>query len=154
MQVVQGVRLTDNQKRVLCKIVASPSPAVAADEVSGNQNMAGSVAELSKLGLVTQNGSNVQLTNAGQQVMKDYALVDQSGQLSPDGQKYASSDEQGQETSAEPQGPEQPPITEPSGVVGKDDTDQQTPQMTSQSQGSFENYEMRPLKLLKELVKF
>lgn len=39
MKMLNTVRLTDNQKRVICKIIAAPTPKIASEEISKGPNL-------------------------------------------------------------------------------------------------------------------
>jgi hypothetical protein len=108
MRTLATINLSDNQKRVLCKAVAAPTPKVAAQEVSNSENLIASRDQLIKLGLLnfTPNGASV--TDKGMQVLKDEALVDETGQLSPDGDELAHTDAHGKPVSGQAT---QPPAT-------------------------------------------
>lgn len=89
VQILNSIHPSDNQKRVLAKIAASPTSTVAAEEISGNQNMVAARDMLMKLGLITLNNGEAALTDRGAQVAVDENLIDDNGQLTKTGQAYA-----------------------------------------------------------------
>jgi hypothetical protein len=98
VKMLNSVRLNDNQKRVIAKIVAAPTPKVAAEEISNGVNLSQARDALVDLGLVVFTlTDHAELTDRGQQVAQEENLVDGGGQLSPDGEKYAYTDEYGKD---------------------------------------------------------
>lgn len=96
MKMLNSVRLTDNQKRVIAKIVAAPTPKVAAEEISNGVNLIQARDTLVDLKLITQSlEDTAELTDTGTKVAQDENIIDVSGQLTPDGEKFAYSDEFG-----------------------------------------------------------
>lgn len=95
MRFLSSLRLSDNQKRVMCKIVAAPTPKVAAEEINSDQNLVANRDTLVRIGLITYSPAAATVTDKGMQVLKDEALVDEGGQLSPDGEQFAHTDEDG-----------------------------------------------------------
>ena len=90
MDLLPTVRLTDTQKKVLTKIASAATPVVAGEQISGDQNMLAARKILVDLGLITYSDSKgAGLTDSGRQVMIDHALLDDGGELSADGEKYA-----------------------------------------------------------------
>lgn len=94
MKLLPSVQLTDTQKQVLCKIVASPTPKVAATEISGTPNLVAARDMLTKLGVIHFANNQSVLTQKGTQMMKDEALIDDNNQLTQDGEKFAYDSEQ------------------------------------------------------------
>lgn len=115
MRVLPGVSLTDNQKRVLAKISASPTPKVAGEEVSGDQNLVGARDQLAHLGAIEFVAGEATITDKGMQLAKDANLVDDSGQLTPDGEALAYTSTTGKEDKDKTK---QPPTTPPPGAPG------------------------------------
>ena len=113
MRVLPGVTLTSNQKRVLAKIAASPTPKVAGEEVSGDQNLVGARDQLAHLGAIEFVAGEATMTDKGQQLAKDANLVDDSGQLTPDGEALAYTSSMGKEDKDKTR---QPPTTPPPGT--------------------------------------
>jgi len=137
-----AIKLTDTQKRAMAKVVAAATPKIAADEVSGNQNLIAARDMLVKLGLMTFAPGNATLTDQGNKVMKDYALVDDAGQLTDDGETFAHTNEEGQPeekpTTPTPTSPlgELPPVGAPvSGVT--DGAETRLPPMEDEDEEKF-----------------
>jgi len=93
---VNSFHPTTNQKRVIAKIAASPTPTVAAGEISNDVNIVAARNELAKLGVITFNQNEASLTSRGAQIAVDENITDESGQLTPDGEAlaYTNSDDQ------------------------------------------------------------
>lgn len=89
VQILNSVHPTDNQKRVLAKIAASPTSTVAAEEISNNQNMIAARDMLMKLGLITVNNGEAEMTERGAQVAVDENIIDDNGELTKTGQAFA-----------------------------------------------------------------
>lgn len=144
MRVLSSIRLTDNQKRALARIIAAPTSKVAADEISNDINMIGARDTLIQLGLIHFANDDAALTDQGMQIMKSEALVDDSGQLTPDGQEFAHTDPKGQPTRGQVNSP--PATSDVTGdMMG-------APGGQPEMQLQHDNYFDRML-LLKELIK-
>jgi hypothetical protein len=115
MKVLSSVALTSNQKRVLAKIVASPTARVAGGEVSGDRNLAAARDELARLGAIEFVGNEASMTEKGEQLARDENLIDDAGQLTQDGQALAYTDPDGQEDKDVTKAPA---TTPPTGVPG------------------------------------
>lgn len=113
MKELNTVNLTTNQKRVIAKIVASPTPKIAGEEISGDQNLIGARNELARLGAIQYAGGEAMLTDIGQRLAQEDNLVDASGQLTPDGQSLAYSNPKGEQDKDVTQ---QPALTPPPGM--------------------------------------
>lgn len=143
--MLNSVRLSDNQKRVIAKIIAAPTPKVAAEEISNGINLKQARDALVDLQLVIQSlDDHAELTDKGRQLAQDENLADENGQLSPEGEKFAYTDEFGGEDSDnadQAAAQEGMPPADPSQVQGQD------PLMMSYSE---------PLKMpmLRELLSF
>lgn len=99
-----NVHPTENQKRVIAKIIASPTPSVAASEISNDVNVVGARNELMKLGIITFSNGQAALTDQGAQIAVDENITDETGQLTPTGEQLAytdSSNRQEQQPTAE-----------------------------------------------------
>lgn len=92
MRLLSAVHPTVNQKRVLAKILASPTPSVAAQQVSGDANLVAARNMLMKLGMITFSNGEAALTQSGLQIASDEGIADQSGGLTDVGQKLAHTD--------------------------------------------------------------
>lgn len=94
---MSAVHPTSNQKRVLAKIAAAPTPTVAASEISSDANMVSARNMLMKLGMISFSNNEAALTDKGTEVATDENIIDQSGQLTQAGQKLAFTDSNGTE---------------------------------------------------------
>ena len=81
IKMLSGIHPTDNQKRVLAKIIAAPNPKVAGEEISGNENIIAARNILMKLGVITFSAGAAELTDKGEQIAQDENIADASGQL-------------------------------------------------------------------------
>ena len=145
MKMLNSVRLSDNQKRVIAKVVAAPTPKVAAEEVSNGSNLTQARDTLIDLQLLQQSlDDHVTLRDKGSQVARDENLIDDAGQLTPDGEKYAYTDQFGGDDAdqASQQDGELPP---PEGLPPSQDT-------TSALMASYAMPSKMPL--LRELLLF
>jgi hypothetical protein len=95
MRIMSAVHPTANQKRVLAKIAASPTPAVAAQEISKDANLVAARNMLMKMGVITFATGQAALTDRGTQISTEENIIDQSGQLTPAGQELAYTSSQG-----------------------------------------------------------
>lgn len=96
MRIMSAVHPTDNQKRVLAKLMAAPTPAVGAQAVSGDANLIAARNMLMKMGLITFANGEATVTDRGMQVASDENVIDQSGELTPAGQELAFTNSRGQ----------------------------------------------------------
>jgi hypothetical protein len=101
IRILSGIHPTDNQKRVLAIIIASPSPKVANEELTGDENLMAARNILMKLGVITVVDGTAELTDKGTQIAQDERITDETGQLTDLGNELAHSTE-------EPQPGEQP----------------------------------------------
>lgn len=110
MRIIDTVRLTNNQKRVIAKIKASPTPKVALEEISDDQNLIAARNMLVKLGLVEIVAGEVFLTDSGEQMAVDENIVDEAGELTQTGNELAHSTPAGKQdaTMGTPGSPELP----------------------------------------------
>lgn len=83
------IRPTNNQMKVLTIIKASPTPEVAAAEISTGSNLLAARDMLVKLGLISIEDNQARVTDKGEEIMKNQNLVDETGNLTPEGEKYA-----------------------------------------------------------------
>lgn len=95
MRIMSAVHPTANQKRVLAKIVASPTPTVAAEQISNDANIVAARNMLMKMGIITLANNEAALTDRGKEVATDENIIDQSGQLTSTGEKLAYTDTNG-----------------------------------------------------------
>lgn len=82
-------RLTDTQRSVLVGIYAAPTPETAYSVTTGAQNVVQAKDQLRRLGLITVNDSNASagVTDAGQQALGNYNLIDDTGEVTDEGSK-------------------------------------------------------------------
>jgi hypothetical protein len=108
MRTLQSIRLTDTQKRVMCKIVAAPTPKVAGDQLSADKNLVAARDILNDLNLITMTPrGEVALSDQGTQIMQQEALIDDAGELTDDGQQFAMTNAAGKSTEDRPTTPPQ-----------------------------------------------
>ena len=88
IKVLTNVHLSDSQKMVMTKIKVAANPNVAGEQARNNTNMATAQKTLIKLGLVMADESGATLTDKGIKTLTDENLLDDSGELTPEGQKY------------------------------------------------------------------
>jgi hypothetical protein len=89
IRILSGIHPTDNQKRVLAIIIASPSPKVANEELTGDENLMAARNILMKLGVVTVVAGAAELTDKGTQIAQDERITDETGQLTDLGNELA-----------------------------------------------------------------
>lgn len=107
-QTLHSVRLSDIQKEVLARVHAAPNEQVAADEIlDGGQNYVGAKNILVRLDLINFHDNEASVTDEGEEVMKRANLIDDQGQLTDEGQRYAY-DEEDQPQQDQPDQPDQP----------------------------------------------
>ncbi len=115
MRLLSALHPTVNQKRVIAKIVASPTPSVAAQEISKSANLVAARNMLMKLGMITHANGEAALTQSGQQIASEEGITDQSGGLTDVGQQLAHTNSMnapdGEQASTPPGGA--PPAQEP-----------------------------------------
>lgn len=87
-------RLTSTQQEVIATISASATPVAAYDATSGSQNLLNARKALETLGAVSISGNGVELTQRGQQYALDYDIVDETGELTENGQELVSNAEE------------------------------------------------------------
>ena len=88
------VRLTENQKRVMTTIVSSATEKLAAENISTGRGMITARDILVKLELIVADDTSAALTSAGEQLLKDYNLIDEMGELTEEGSKFAYGDQE------------------------------------------------------------
>lgn len=97
MRLLQTISLSNFQKMVLSKIISSPNPKVAATEVSANSNLVRARDMLAKLDIIEFSPTEALVKPKGIELMKDRNLLDQSGALTPEGEKLAAEGRTGPE---------------------------------------------------------
>lgn len=99
MKLLSTIRPTKNQLTVLAIIAASKDhPAKAAGEISGNANLVGARNTLMNLAAIEFTDASAKLTPTGEQLAKDQNIIDDSGQLTDEGNKLLPSSAQGTPT--------------------------------------------------------
>lgn len=88
-KVLTNVHLSDSQKLVMAKIKASANSNVAGEQARNSKNMASAQQTLAKLGLIAVDSTGASLTEKGIKTMADENMTDDSGALTPEGQKFA-----------------------------------------------------------------
>lgn len=91
------IRLSDNQKRVLVRVSQAPTGLLGATEAGRDDKLATSRDMLVKLGLLDYDGGEATVNDEGMEVMQDEGLVDESGELTEEGQKWLG-DESGEKS--------------------------------------------------------
>lgn len=91
-RVITNLDLTAAQKTVLTKIVVATTPKVAAQQISKGQKLIQARDLLSKLGLIDFTPISATLTPKGQDLLVDEGLADETGALTPEGEKFAYAD--------------------------------------------------------------
>lgn len=81
------VNLTNTQQGVLITIRLSPTPEVAYQSTNGAQQLVYARNTLRMLGLIKVGGNKVVLTNTGNNVLVNYNLTDETGQMTERGQQ-------------------------------------------------------------------
>ena len=88
-QTLTTIRLSDVQKMVMTKIIGSATPETAHEEISDGRNLVAARNILGKLGLIEFTEGTADVTDEGKKVMKDENLIDDSEELTSDGQVYS-----------------------------------------------------------------
>lgn len=89
VRILSAIHPTDNQKRILAKIVAAPTSKVGGEDISNDVNLVAARNILVKLGLIAFNNGEATLTDQGTQVAQDENIIDQTGALTPTGEALA-----------------------------------------------------------------
>ena len=113
-RILTNIRLTDHQKAVLTRVKIAQSPRIATDNTKKNTSMDAAREQMIRLGLIAFDGTNTTITPQGEQLLKDESLIDDMGELTPDGQEAAYDDKD------QPQaGQDQPPQDDQMGMDGE-----------------------------------
>lgn len=102
MRILPSIRPTDNQRRVIARIIASPTPAVAGEAISGDVNLVAARNMLMKLGAITYAEGQAELTDRGMQIAVEENIASETGELTPSGQKLAFTHPNGQPVKDQP----------------------------------------------------
>jgi len=92
-EILPTVRLTNTQKEVMTRIIAAPTEKLAAEQIMDGRNMIAARDILIDLRLIVADHKAAVVTPEGEQVMKDYNLLDEQGQLTDEGTTYAYDEE-------------------------------------------------------------
>jgi hypothetical protein len=90
VRVLTNVRLSETQKIVMTRIVAADNPHVAYEGVNEGRNLVSSAKELVQIGLIELFQGQANITDKGNQVLQNEGLTDESGELTEQGDQYAS----------------------------------------------------------------
>lgn len=92
-QMLTNVRLTDAQKEVLCKLYMNrDTPQVGMEDISNAENARNLIAArdlLVKLDLLDETEEGYVPSDKGVDVMQDFNLVDEGGELTDTGEEFA-----------------------------------------------------------------
>ena len=104
---VTPFELTENQKRVLCKVFISPTPTLALEEISDDTHLISARDMMVEKGFLDINETEASLTDDGKELMLDHNLINNNDELTEDGKFYAGSDSSGdnEEGPVEPEPP-------------------------------------------------
>ena len=84
-----SIRLSETQKTLMCQIVAAPTEELAYEASEDGTNIVAARDQLEQLGLIEWEEGSASITDNGMEVLKDEALIDDMGELSEEGSKYA-----------------------------------------------------------------
>lgn len=88
-----SIRLSETQKTLMCQIIAAPTEELAYEASEDGTNIMAARDQLEKLGLIDWEEGSASVTDNGMEVLKDEALVDDMGELTEEGSKYAYGEE-------------------------------------------------------------
>lgn len=92
MRILNTIRPNNNQRMVLAIILASPTPKIAAEQLTGNSNIVSARDTLAKIGAITFSLEQAALTDRGTQIAREENIVDDAGQLTAQGQQLLQQD--------------------------------------------------------------
>lgn len=118
-EILTTIRLSGVQKSVLAKIVAAATPEVGYEQISNGRNFVAARDILKKLGLIDFSEGTASMTEAGNKVMKDENLMDDTGQLTSDGQSYVEAETPND--IKKPQAGTADPLADPEAMGAEDD---------------------------------
>ena len=119
MRIMSAVHPTANQKRVLAKIAAAPTPTVAGEEISKDANLVAARNMLMKLGVITFDNREAALTDRGTQIATEENIIGPDGQLTQAGQQLAytnAANKPDNDQTTAPQTQQQSPAPAPGGA--------------------------------------
>ena len=153
----EDIQLSGVQKYVLTKLVAAETPSTAYEEVArGGANVVQASSFLTQKGLMTidEQRANAEITEQGQGVLRDEALVDEMGALTEEGQMwaYANSPEEAakadHDAKGKPEAPAQPTEAQPP-TGGNTPTD--TAGVATQDAGGPDAFSIESIQLLRDM---
>ena len=155
-QTLTTIRLSDVQKMVMTKIIGSATPETAHEEISDGRNLVAARNILGKLGLIEFTEGTAAVSAEGKKVMKDENLIDDSEQLTSDGQQYSQAKEPSDLKDKDQEGMAPPEGGEPEDELGGDELDLGGEEGTDE-EGSEDDLDlgesMDSLKLIQEIAK-
>ena len=86
LQEITSLRLTEVQRLVLLSIFTSPTESLSKEFISGKLNLVEAADFLLKYNLINQTPEGFITTERGKQELIQYNLIDESDQLTEDGQ--------------------------------------------------------------------
>lgn len=91
-----STRLTDTQKSVLLGIYAAPTPEMAYEVTTGSDNVSQAAQQLRGMGLINvdSSGARAGVTDGGQEALVNNNLIDDTGQVTDEGQQVLSQEAQ------------------------------------------------------------
>ena len=128
-RIENALQLSGVQKYVLAKLVASETPLTAYEEVSRGANMVTASQMLAKLGLMTIESNNAEITEQGNEALQKEGLMDEMGELTEEGQLWGFAEtpeeaaKQDHANKGKPEAPvDQTPVQDPMGGNAPSDT--------------------------------
>lgn len=85
----------------MTRIHVAPTDKVALDEISGDRQLIAARDILAKLGLIQFSNTSASITDDGKEVMESSYLIDESGELTDEGQKFAYDNEENKQMNNE-----------------------------------------------------
>lgn len=89
VRVLTTLRLSETQKIVMSRVINAPNEYIAYENVNEGPNMVAALKELVHLGMMEAGDGTLTMTDSGMSVLQNENIVDESGQLTQDGMKYA-----------------------------------------------------------------
>lgn len=90
MAHLKGLRLTFTQKQALVLVASASTPKIAADNVSVGEKMISARDALVKLKFLKFDEDTASLSKKGRDFLKDEGLLDDSGEITDEADKYIS----------------------------------------------------------------
>jgi len=88
--VLTNVSLSQAQKYILTKLMLpNATPLTSYEQTTADRNIVANRDVLVKLGMMQVGDNEAQITEKGQEALRNEALVDGGGNLTPDGEQYA-----------------------------------------------------------------